>query len=162
MSEPVLNKFDNFLFMRHWPLSNKASLPQNKRRFCCILFLNGQYWLLLKAFNTFPILDMNRCQVCCQGKFLLCNLGLLYNNSPFSTWEKITDPTNFPDRGELHMFSTCSFYDKFTILPNLELIGIISKSGPINPQKCGAIWEGSQGRLAFVFSPFWSERGWGS
>lgn len=77
---------------------------------------------------------MSRCQVCCQGKFLLCNLGLLYNNSPFSTWEKITDPTNFPDRGELHMFSTCSFYDKFTILPNLELIGTVSKNGPINPE----------------------------
>lgn len=31
------------------------------------------------------------------------------------------------------MFSTCSFYDKFTVLPNLELIGTISKTDPINP-----------------------------
>lgn len=100
---------------------------------------------------------MSRCQVCCQGKFLLCNLGLLYNNSPFSTWEKITDPTNFPDRGELHMFSTCSFYDKFTILPNLELIGTVSKSGPINPPKCRAIGKGSQRWSAFVLSLFWSK-----
>lgn len=77
---------------------------------------------------------MNRCQGCCQVKFLLCNLGLLYNNSPFSTCEKITDLTNFLDREELHMFSTWSFYDKFTILPDLELIGTVSKNGPINPQ----------------------------
>lgn len=33
------------------------------------------------------------------------------------------------------MFSTCSFYDKFTILPNLELIGTVSKTCPINPPK---------------------------
>lgn len=117
------------------PCLIKIFYTWNKRRFCSILFLNGQCWLLLKAFNIFPILDMNRCQGCCQVEFLLCNLGLLYNNSPFSTWEKITDLTNFLDREELHMFSTWSFYDKFTILPDLELIGTISKNGPINPQR---------------------------
>lgn len=116
------------------PCLIKIFCTWNKRRFCNILFLNGQCWLLLKAFNTFPVLDMNRCQGCCQVKFLLCSLGLLYNNSPFSTWEKITDLTNFLDREELHMFSTWNFYNKFTILPDLELIGITSKNGPINPQ----------------------------
>lgn len=61
--------------------------------------------------------------------------------APFSTWEKITDPTNFLDRGrvtyvfqsELFLFSLTK--NKFTVLPNLELIGSVSKKDPISP-KC--------------------------
>lgn len=44
-----------------------------------------------------------------------------------------TDLTNFPDGESYICFPLVVFYDKFTILPNLELIGTASM-GPINPK----------------------------
>lgn len=56
-------------------------------------------------------------------------------------------------------FPLVVFYDKFTVLPNLELIGTGSKTGPINPPKCKSHWkrEPVMACLLSSFPPFWPE-----
>lgn len=103
---------DNFLFMRHWPRSNKDLSPFTARKDMALwyfLMYNVDYFW--KHLIRFPHSAWTDVRDHAKWNFVFCNLGLSYKNSPFPTWEKNYRPTKFPWQGRV----TYVFHSEFVL-----------------------------------------------